>query len=227
MTHQTIYHTVCDLPDTLPLLLVRGAILLPQSQLSLPVFDASQLTMMANVLKTDRLIGLIQPNITELSVTTDETPQDKLSLFSIGTAGKIVEITDGEEGRMIMSIHGICRFTLLEQKDTTDGYPIGQVSYNHFEPDLAQDTDLTIDRERLVTALRPYFNHLDIMPNWDEIDQISNQKLMNALMMSCPFDPREKQALLESKTLTEQSQMMTTLIEMATFQSEHKSLTWH
>ena len=220
------YYSTTDLPQDLPLLLIKGAILLPQAQLSLPIFDKTQFSMIKNVLKSGRLVGIIQPNLVP---DYAETIADVL-LYTTGSVGKIIDIIeseDSEEGHMLLIVNGVCRFNLIDKYDSPSGYPMGRVNYDNFKPDLAYDTDLNIDRNRLLTALRPYFNNLDLTPNWDEINQISNQKLINALLMACPFDPKEKQALLESQTLTDQSNLMTTLIEMASFQSNHPSLAWH
>lgn len=226
MGQHLFYQTTTDLPKELPLLLIKGVILLPQAQVSLPIFDKLQFSMIKNVLKSGRLVGLIQPNLVpDYAETIDD-----IHLYSTGSVGKIMDIVeseDSEDDHMIMVVNGVCRFNLLDKYDSKTGYPMGVVSYDNFKPDLAYDTDLTIDRNRLLTALKPYFNNLDLTPNWDEINQISNQKLINALLMACPFDPKEKQALLESQTLTDQSELMTTLIEMATFQFNHPSLAWH
>ena len=92
-----------------------------------------------------------------------------------------------------------------------------EVDYDHYLLDLVENSDDNINRERLLAALRNYFKTFDLSPNWQEINNTPDQKLIRALTMACPFDPREKQALLESPTLLQQSEVMTTLIEIASF----------
>lgn len=212
-----------DLPKEAPLFLVRGAILLPKAQLPLPIFSPNHLSSIAHAIKTGGHIGIVQPN------TPFEAPidLDELSLFSIGTLARISEISEIEEKKIVATVEGVSRFTLLEKFENADGLPFGRLSYDNFMGDIADEVDFTLDRPRLVSALRIYFNTLDIIPNWEEINETSNHKLINVLSMACPFGPSEKQALLESNTLKSQSELILSLIEMASLSGQTEITTIH
>jgi uncharacterized protein len=222
MAIKTVYSTE-ELPHKIPLLLLRGAILLPRSHLPLPIIEKTNLGLVAEALRTNQFIGLVQPN-TPLG---DRSDFDNLSLFSTGTLGRIQDVVDLDEDKLLVTLAGISRFTILDQHYSDSDYPIATVSYEGFETDLAEEADILIDRPRLLKALEPYFNHLEITANWEEIQRTPNDKLLTALMMVCPFEPNEKQALLESKTLKEQSKVITTLFEMAALESNHEHIVYH
>lgn len=212
-----------NLPTEVPLFLIRGAILLPKAQLSLPIFNPNHLALVANAIKTGGYIGLIQPNM----ISDQLFDLDDLTLFETGTLAKINEISEIEEKKLIVDIEGISRFTLLDKFDGPDGYPIATISYDQFISDTAEEIDFSMDRSRLVTALKQYFDRLEITPNWEEINKTSNQKLINALTMACPFGPSEKQALLETSNVKSQSELILTLIEMAALSSQNDGITFH
>lgn len=217
------FTSINDLPQKIPLFMVRGAILLPKARLPLPVFDSAHLSMISDCLTEDKLLGLIQPSAS----MRGPTDLDRLSLFEIGCLAKVIDVVEHEEGRLVAELEGIMRFRLIEQKDGSDGYPIAKVDYSPYASDLVDEIDFSMDRPRLLRALKPYFDRLDIDPNWDEINQTSNHKLLTALSMACPLPPSEKQALLETETIQEQSQMITTLIEMATLSANTENTTYH
>ncbi|WP_032113103.1 LON peptidase substrate-binding domain-containing protein [Candidatus Paracaedibacter symbiosus] len=212
-----------QLPTEIPLILLRGAVLLPKAHLPVPIFDTVHLSLADEGLKEQKLIGLIQPN-----ASLRETPNfDDLDLFSIGTLARITEIDEITNEKMIVTLEGICRFKLVEKRETDEGYPIAKVTYEHFSADLVEENDFMLDRDRLLKLLKPYFERLEINLNWDEIKKVSNQKLVTALTMACPFRPSEKQILLETQNPKDQSSVITTLIEMAVYSSQNDIITYH
>lgn len=208
MVTKPIYD-VRDLPKVLAVLPLRGAVLLPRALLPLPVLDVNHLAAMMAALQGEQILGLVQP-----SVIPSESGGE-LNFFSVGTAAQVIDINEISEEKWVITLKGICRFDIIEEVKSESPLRTVSVSYHNYENDLVQETDLNIDRVRLGQALKPYFQLLDVTPNWDEINQISNEKLINTLTLVCPLEPNEKQAVLECQTLKEQSQVMTALIEMA------------
>ncbi len=211
-----------NLPRTLLLLPLHGAVLLPKAQLPIPISDPNYLALVAESVKTDRFIGLVQPML-----LLDEEDDDCSRLFKAGSVGKITEITEMENNRLVVTLTGVCRFDIIEELPRDDNFRKALVSYDRYDTDLAEESDFSFDRTRLLKALGQYFEQLDIIPNWQEIDRTSNEKLITALAMVCPFEAREKQALLESPNLKEQSKIITTLIEMAALEMGSNSETCH
>jgi len=189
------------------LLPLKGIILMPRVTLPVPVFGEQQINDVQKLARTQDPVGIVQPR----SVSTDDK---NLSFFNTGCMGRILSVTTLSEDQAIAIVHGACRFDILEELiDDFDLYR-AVVSYDRYQNDLVQDNDITIDRSRLFQAMRPYFELLDIAPNWEEIERSSNEKLINTLALICPFNSQEKQALLESPNLKEQSQIMTMLLEI-------------
>lgn len=215
--------SINQLPSEIPLILLRGAVLLPKAQLPVPIFDTTHLSLITNGLKEQKLIGLIQPN-SSLKETLDF---DSLHLFSIGTLARIIEVEEITNEKMIVTLEGICRFNLIEKHETEEGYPMAKVSYEQFATDLVDENDFMLDRDYLLSLLKPYFERMDINLNFDEINKASNQKLITALTMACPFLPSEKQVLLETQQLRDQSSLITTLIEMAAYSGQNDIITYH
>jgi Lon protease-like protein len=213
--------TIGDLPISLPLLPLHGAVLLPRSQLPIPIFEIDYLTMVAESLKTHHIIGVVQPIVKDISI------EENIPLFRSGCAGKITDINEIEDGRLLVTLAGLCRFDIVQELPTENGQRKATVSYDRYIQDLVEEVDFSFDRPRLLKALETYFRSVDITPNWQEIGQTSNEKLITALAMVCPLEAREKQALLETPTLKEQSQMFITLIEMAALEKADHSIACH
>jgi uncharacterized protein len=195
------------LPQVLTLLPLRDIILMPRVTLPVPIFGEQQINAIQKLVRNQDPVGIVQPRVV--------SSEDKsLSFFNTGCMGRILSITLLSEDQAIAIVHGACRFDISEElADDFDLYR-ASVSYDRYQNDLVQDNDITIDRPRLFQAMRPYFELLDIAPNWEEIERSSNEKLINTLALICPFNSQEKQALLESPNLKEQSQIMTMLLEM-------------
>jgi len=223
MSNNNAFYTIDELPTKIPLFMIRGAVLLPRAQITLPLFDIDQVTLLNDCLQKKSMLGLIQPNIP----IHKKTDLEDFDLFTTGCVTRVVDLTEGKDSKLAVSLEGICRFKLIDQMDEGDAYPMATVDYQPFAQDLAYESDFSMDRVRLIKALKPYFDRLDITPNWEEIHQISNQKLITALSMACPLGPSEKQILLETESMKEQSEIMTKLIEMASMSEYTESVTYH
>lgn len=200
-----------ELPTEIPLFLVRGAVLMPKAHLPVPIFESAQLPLLQDCLNGNRLLGLIQPS----NLPSDDQNKDAVTLYSTGCLARITDVREHDAAEMVVALEGVCRFKLVDHEDGPGGYPVGYVDYQPYEQDLVVEYDFSLDRSRLFAALRPYFNRLDISPDWEEISKTSNQRLVSALSMACPLKPSEKQVLLEAQDLKEQSELFTKLIEMS------------
>ena len=75
--------------------------------------------------------------------------------------------------------------------------------------------DALVPRERLVPALREYCQSRNIAADWKAIEDAPGHQLVTTLSMLCPFEPNEKQALLESPSLEARAELMISLMAMA------------
>jgi uncharacterized protein len=201
------YHSYSDLPKSLPLFPLTGAVLLPRGQLPLNVFEPRYLEMVEYALQGDRLIGMIQPTENEDAVLNP-------ALSQVGCAGKIVSFRETEDNRYLISLAGICRFRLAGEMQTTTPWRAGFCDFAPFAGDLAQPSDEEFPRERLLKALKAYLASRDMKADWNSVMTAPGEALVNALAMMCPFDPVEKQALLEAHSFQERASTLVALLEI-------------
>jgi Lon protease-like protein len=201
------YHSYSDLPKSLPLFPLSGAVLLPRGQLPLNIFEPRYLEMFDYALQGDRLIGMIQPVEHEDSVARPRLSQ-------VGCAGKIVSFRETDDNRYQVTLGGICRFRLTGEMQTTTAWRAGFCDFAPFGGDLAQPGDEAFPRERLLAALKNYLTSRDMQADWKSVMTAPGEALVNALAMMCPFDPAEKQALLEAQSFQDRASTLMALLEM-------------
>ena len=187
-----------DLPEVIPIFPLEGALLLPTGELPLNIFEPRCLAMVADALKSDRLIGIIQPE------------------FSTGCVGRIVRFEEAIDGRYLISLRGLCRFKLGPDKmPNPKSYRMAHVSWDSFEEDMVRVSCLGIDKLHLKDLLRQYFDAQGLSMDWDLMDEVADEGLFTALAMICPLPPSEKQALLEAKSCKSRADLFVQLLEMA------------
>jgi len=202
------YQSIESLPQTLPIFPLTGALLLPRGHLPLNIFEPRYLAMVDAALSTTRLIGMIQPI----------EPEDKVlkpRLSAVGCAGRIVSYRETEDGRLLITLLGVCRFRVSEELTTLTPYRQVRADYSTYLGDLTSTPSEDFPRERLATALREYVSHRDLKADWGSVMSAPADVLVNALAMLCPFEPAEKQALLEAPSWPERVDTLVALLEMA------------
>jgi len=201
------YHSYSDLPRSLPLFPLSGVVLLPRGHLPLNVFEPRYLEMVDHALAGDRLIGMIQPRENEETVL-------KPRLNQVGCAGKIMSFQETEDNRYLISLSGVCRFRLSGEMQGTTPWRAGFTDFAAFAGDLAQPQEEEFPRKRLLEALKTYLTNRDMQADWNSVLTAPAEALINALAMMCPFDPVEKQALLEAQTFLDRASTLMALLEI-------------
>ncbi len=203
------FHSFSDLPDTLPLFPLSGVVLLPRGALPLNVFEPRYLKMVDDALKGDRLIGIIQPS-------EDPDKVLKPGLSAIGAAGRLVSFRETDDNRYLITLAGLCRFRLVGEETSDAPYRIGRCDFSPFAGDMAEGDDFSdFPRDRLMGALKAYLNTRDLQADWKSVTSAPPEALVNALTMMCPFEPAEKQALLEAPSLDARVSTLVAILEMA------------
>jgi Lon protease-like protein len=196
-----------DLPDILPVFPLSGVLLLPRGRLPLNIFERRYVAMFDDALASQRLIGMIQPN--------DGEPQDTgPALFPVGCAGRITSFSETEDGRYLVTLDGVARFRVVRELPLHRGYRRVAADWSSYHGDLIEEP-CAIDRPRLTDLLQAYFRQQGLSANWEAIGATPDEKLLTSLAMICPFEPREKQALLEAGCLSDRARLMMTMIEIA------------
>jgi uncharacterized protein len=199
------YVRAADLPQVIPVFPLPGAILLPRGQLPLNIFEPRYLNMIDDAMAGDRIIGMIQP----LSGSR-ATPK----LSPVGCAGRITSFAETSDGRYLITLTGCARFRLASELPTQTPYRQVRADFTAYEADLAAPPvdDVGLDRDGLLDALRAYLETRGLDIDWDTAETAPPEALINSLSMALPFDPPEKQALLEAASLTDRSDVLTALM---------------
>jgi len=203
-----IYNTLGDLPSIINVFPLSGVLLLPRGQLPLNVFEPRYLALVDAALSGDRLIGIIQP-------TQNEEKVLKPTLASIGCAGRLTGYRENDDGRYLITLSGVCRFRMVEELAGETPYRRVAADFAPFVGDLSQADESDFPRERLLTALKEYLSRRDLKADWKSVLSAPPETLVNALAMLCPFEPAEKQALLEAPGWAERVDTLVALLEMA------------
>jgi Lon protease-like protein len=198
-----------DLPRIIPVFPLAGALLLPRSNLPLNIFEPRYLNMIDDALASDRLIGMIQPD------PHGGDPAQPI-LRAVGCAGRITNYAETEDGRYLITLTGVCRFRPARELPASTPYRQVNALYDDFARDLLEDgASGDIDRARLGASLRRYVDANGFNADWGAVDDAPAEALINALATLCPFDPEEKQALLEARDLPERCAALIALLEIA------------
>lgn len=197
-----------QLPRQLPIFPLAGVLLLPGGQLPLHIFEPRYRQMTEHALEGERLIGMVQP-------TKPQSRAERPAIYGIGCAGRIVANDKLEDGRYNLTITGLCRFDVVKELTTQTLYRQIIASFDRFKQDLDDPVIHDIDRSRLLNALRIYLQLGEIAAEWTSVEAAPVDTLVNSLAMVCPFQPNEKQALLEAIDLSERARVLTALLEMS------------
>jgi len=201
--------SAADLPDTIPVFPLPGALLLPRARLPLHIFEPRYLAMLEDALKTPhRLIGMVQPR--EVPGSNDRR------LHAIGCAGRVSAFSETEDGRYMITLSGISRYRVRREVSGFTPYLKADVSWDGFDRDLGKtEEDPGFKRGAFLDLLRRFFENQDMRTDWDSLSEAEDELLINSLSMLCPFDPEDKQALLEAPSLSTRRETLITLIEFA------------
>ena len=205
-----------ELPDSLPIFPLLGVLLLPGGKLPLNIFEARYLAMVRDALASQRLIGMVQPNDeTDASGDKAAGERGRGAIFGTGCAGRITAFSETDDGRYLITLTGLARFDIPGCLEDYNGYRRVQADWSRYRCDLEEAVGEAIDRARLLEAVRGYFAREGLEGDWDAIEETPDERLVTSLAMVCPFEPREKQALLEAMTLRDRADTMATIMEMA------------
>jgi Lon protease-like protein len=202
--------SLADLPEMIPVFPLPGALLLPRARLPLNIFEPRYLAMLEDVLKTPhRLVGMVQP------IVVPEA-RDAGRLHRIGCAGRVTAFQETEHGRYLITLSGISRFRMCKEEEGFTPYLRARVEWQSFERDLGRcEGDEGFERSDFLGVLARYFETAQLSSDWDSLKEADEEMLVNSLSVLLPFDPEEKQALLEAPTLANRRETLVTLMEFA------------
>jgi uncharacterized protein len=207
------------LPIRFPIFPLPGAILLPGGNLPLNIFEPRYLQMTRDAMRTDRVIGMIQPTGGGKGVP---------ELYPIGCVGRISSFSETDDGRYLITLTGVCRFEVVEELAVDTAYRQVLASFDRWQCDLEPPTPSDSLRPTLVGALRGYFEVYEISADWGQVQAAPLAGLVTSLAMICPFEPCEKQALLEAEDPEQRARVLITLLQMGACGAKDRGAgPWH
>jgi Lon protease-like protein len=211
MPMNAVYRGPADLPEVLSVFPLPGALLLPRGQMPLNIFEPRYLALVDDALRDGhRLIGMIQPD------TAHPGPPDHPKLYKIGCAGRITQLAETGDARYLIQLTGVARFQVVEELRVATAYRQFRVDFMPFTDDfIARRGEERVDREAVLQALTAFLEANDLKADWEGIEKAPNEALVNALAMMSPYDPAEKQALLEAPDLKTRAEILVAVTEIA------------
>ncbi|MGF1619118.1 MAG: LON peptidase substrate-binding domain-containing protein [Rhodomicrobiaceae bacterium] len=207
------YQRPGDLPKIVPVFPLQSCILLPRTTLPLNIFEPRYLEMLDDVLAGDRLIGIIQPRARS---EDEESPSDNAApLRKTGAVGRLTAFSETDDGRILITLMGISRFDVVREAPSKGPYRCLEVDYGPYHADFIRgEGQEDVDWARLLAVLKTYLTARDMSADWESIERSPAELLVNTLSMISPYGAEEKQALLESRTLKERSEVLMALAQM-------------
>lgn len=185
-----------DLPKIIPVFPLSNFIIFPKTTVPLNIFEPRYIDMINDSMKSNKLIGMIQPKTT---VDAKNIPD----LHDVGCLGKITSFRETEDGRYLIELKGILRFKKIKERNTHNKYRSLEINYENFYHDLDNEKiEIKFsDLELIFKDLKSLFEKKGFIINWKALEKQSLDETINALAMASPFSLEEKQMLLETKTL--------------------------
>jgi uncharacterized protein len=203
------YRRADDLPLVIPVFPLDGALLLPGGQLPLNIFEPRYLNMFDDAMSGERIIGMVQ--------TRPGGDPERPNLAPVGCAGRVTSFAETSDGRYLVTLTGVCRFRVGDELPARSPYRQVRADFTTFEDDLREASPHVVstgEASPLLDALRRYLDHRGLAIDWTSAEAAPSDALINSLAMALPFEPVEKQALLEAPTLAERRETLVALLEI-------------
>ena len=183
-----------DLPKTIPVFPLSNFIIFPNTSVPLNIFEPRYVEMIKDSMKTNKMIGLIQPK----NHKKNSIPE----LYEVGCLGEISNLKD-INGSYLIEISGLSRFNIVNEVKNNKLYRECEINYDGFKTDLnISNEELKFtDLELIFKDLKSLFKKKGYVINWKSLEKQNIDETINALAMASPFSLEEKQILLESQNL--------------------------
>lgn len=204
------YRGPADLPETIPVFPLPGALLLPRGQMPLNIFEPRYLAMVDDSLRDGhRMIGMIQPD------TAHPGSETKPNLYKVGCVGRITQLAETGDGRYLLQLTGVARFRVEEELSVATAYRQCRVTFAPFADDfVARRGEEAVNRKALLASLEDFLKANKLKADWEGIENAPNEALVNALAMMSPYGPAEKQAMLEAPDLKTRAEILVAVTEI-------------
>ncbi len=188
-----------NLPSVIPVFPLSGVIYFPKTNLPLNIFEQRYLDLVNDTFKKDKLMGMVQ---------SQKSGDD---VYKIGCLGKISDLRESQDGRILINLTGLTRFKILQEIKNEKLYREFKVDYKNFELDL-KDNSEEQNTESLMNKAKIFFKKNGLLLNWKEFEKLDKSQRINTLSMISPVTNEEKQKLLEALTIKDKIQTLENII---------------
>lgn len=198
-----------QLPTTLPIFPLEGSAVMPEAELPLNIFEPRYLHMVEDALKTHHMIGMVQPH----PRSRGEPPP----VYTTGSAGRITAYRETDDGRILITLTGVCRFDIGEELSGIRGYRLVVPDWSRFRGDYneGQSKAVLADRDRFFAALQRYFRDHELDVEASALARLPAAALVNRLATVLPLDPAEKQAVVEAVEPAQRAEALLAALELS------------
>ena len=202
-----------NLPKNIPIFPLSNFIIFPKTAVPLNIFEPRYIDMVNDSMKSNKLIGMIQPK------NLKSSSKINVDLYDIGCLGKITSFKETNDGRFLIELKGVIRFKIIKEIKSNKKYRECEVSYENFSDDLNDKKENLkfSDLELIFKDLKTLFEKRGFIINWRELEKQSLNETINALAMASPFTLEEKQALLEAKNIDVRKSKISEILTTYTF----------
>ena len=195
-----------ELPNKVPVFPLSNFIFFPKTTVPLNIFEPRYIQMIDDSIKSNRVIGMIQPKKTGQLKKPD--------LYDIGCLGKITSFNETEDGRYIVVLSGLIRFKIKNEIENQKKYRECEISYEDFKNDLENNKEPIkfTDLQLIFNNLKKLFDNHGYLINWKEFEKQDLNETINTLAMASPFTLEEKQMLLETKNINYRKEKLEQII---------------
>jgi Lon protease-like protein len=205
--------TISDLPKKIPIFTLSNFIIFPKTTVPLNIFESQYIDMINDSMKSDKLIGMIQP------LSFNNIEQTDADLHQVGCLGKITSFKETEDNRYLIELKGLIRFQIINEIKSKKKYREYEVDFKRFNHDLDDKKEKLefSDLELIFKDLKTLFEKRGFIINWKELEKQSLDEIINALAMASPFTLEEKQVLLEAENLNKRKYKIAEILTTYTF----------
>ena len=202
-----------NLPKKIPIFPLSNFIIFPKTTVPLNIFEPRYLDMVNDSMKSNKLIGMVQPR------SQKNKNDEKIELHDVGCLGKITSFSESDDGRFLIELKGIVRFEIIKEIESNKKYRECEISFTKFSNDLDNEKENLkfSDLELIFKDLKNLFEKKGFIINWKELEKQSLDETINALAMASPFTLEEKQALLETISLDIRKNKISEILTTYTF----------
>lgn len=207
MTRGPFSASAGQLPDTLPVFPLTGAVLLPYGRLPLNIFEPRYINLVNDALANKRLFGMVQPQA--------DGAVGPAGLYATGCAGRIAHFEETDDGRYLIALEGVCRFEIMEEMPTVRGYRLARVRWERYLHDLESPArETALDPQAFITDIKAALAEQGMTVESSSLEAMAAGTLVDLLAMQLPLSPVDKQAVLEALTLGDRADTLRALLHM-------------